>query len=161
MGTDGKLALAARLLGAISLWVVGAIHLSEYNELYSSIPTIGPLFLLSFVGATATALGLLAPLQRLLGRFGGVAVVALALIGIGQAVTQFAFLKISEHGTVFGFHEPGYEPEAIRNVQIAEWTTVVLLTAFLIARAAHRRSSTFASATATKSRRRDHHMAAR
>jgi hypothetical protein len=47
-----RLWLAARVLGALSLLAVGAVHLQQYFELYSSIPTIGTLFLLNVVGAT-------------------------------------------------------------------------------------------------------------
>jgi hypothetical protein len=139
MATDGRLALATRVLGAVALWLVGVIHLHEYLELYSEIPTIGTLFVLSFVGATGVAAGLLIPVERLLGRLGGLAVVALALLGIGQATTQFVFLAISEQRPLFGFQEPGYDPTAILEARVAEVATVVLLTAFLIARTRHRR----------------------
>jgi hypothetical protein len=63
--------LAARVLGALSLLAVGAVHLQQYFELYSDIPTIGTLFVLNFVGATIVGLGLLGPVERLLGRRGG------------------------------------------------------------------------------------------
>ena len=33
--------LTARGLGALSLLAVGAVHLQQYNDLYSAIPTIG------------------------------------------------------------------------------------------------------------------------
>ncbi len=36
-------ALGARVLGAVSLLAVGAVHLQQYFELYSEIPTIGTL----------------------------------------------------------------------------------------------------------------------
>ena len=74
-------ALAARFLGALSLLAVGAVHLQQYEYLYSTIPTIGTLFLLNFAGATALGLGLLAPVERLLGRLGGFVVALLALAG--------------------------------------------------------------------------------
>jgi hypothetical protein len=64
---------------------VGAVHLQRYEYRYSAIPTIGTLFLLSFAGATALGLGLLAPVERLGGRLGGLAVGLLALGGIGLA----------------------------------------------------------------------------
>jgi hypothetical protein len=134
MGTDGRLGFATRLLGAVSLFLVGLIHLHEYTALYSTIPTIGPLFLLSFIGGTAVALGLVLPLERLLGRIGGTAVVLLAVLGIGQAVTQFVFLAISERRPLFGFQEPGYDPTAILQARVAEVATVVLLTTFLVTR---------------------------
>src|SRR3954471_20774560 len=80
-------ALAARFLGALSLLAVGAVHLQQYEYLYSAIPTIGALFLLNFAGATVIGLGLLAPLERLSGRFGGLVVALLALGGAAQAAT--------------------------------------------------------------------------
>jgi hypothetical protein len=57
--------------------------------------------------------GLLAPVERLLGRWGGPVVVLLALGGMGLAATAFVFLLISEHTPLFGFMEPGYDPPAI------------------------------------------------
>ena len=59
---------ATRFLGALSLLAVGAVHLQQYDYLYSTIPTIGTLFLLNFAGATVIGLGLLAPVG-LLGSF--------------------------------------------------------------------------------------------
>lgn len=143
MATESRTALALRVLGATALFVVGAIHLQEYRELYSTIPTIGPLFLLSFAGATVSAVLLLMPLGRLLpGRWGGLATVALAVAGIGQATSQFVFLAISEQRPLFGFQEPGYDPSAILSVRIAEVATVALLGGYLVARAARRGTRT-------------------
>ena len=54
LGRNGpSLGLTARVAGALSLLAVGAVHLQQYDYLYSAIPTIGTLFLLNFVGATA------------------------------------------------------------------------------------------------------------
>jgi hypothetical protein len=119
--------LAARVLGALSLLTVGAVHLQQYIELYSDIPTIGTLFVRNFVGATVTGLGLLAPLERLLDRLGRALVALLALAGVAQAATAFMFLYISERTLLFGFTEPGYDPEAILASRITEAATVVLL----------------------------------
>jgi hypothetical protein len=126
--------LAARVLGALSLLAVGAVHLQQYFELYSDIPTIGTLFVLNFVGATIVGLGLLAPVERLLGRLGNAVLGLLALAGVAQAATAFVFLYISERTPLFGFMEPGYDPEAIMTSRIAEVATVVFLGAFLVAR---------------------------
>jgi hypothetical protein len=126
--------LAARGLGALSLLAVGAVHLQQYLDLYSAIPTIGTLFVLNFAGATIVGVGLLAPVERLLGRLGGLAVVLLALAGIAQSATAFVFLWISERTPLFGFMEPGYDPDAILAARIAEVATIVLLGTFLIAR---------------------------
>jgi hypothetical protein len=126
--------LAARVLGALSLLAVGAVHLQQYFELYSDIPTIGTLFVLNFVGATIVGLGLLAPIERLLGRLGDVAVALLTFAGIAQAATAFVFLYVSERTPLFGFMEPGYDPEAILAARIAEGATVFLLGVFMVAR---------------------------
>jgi hypothetical protein len=124
----------ARVLGALSLLAVGAVHLQQYFELYSEIPTIGTLFVLNFVGATIVGLALLAPVERLLGRFGGSVLALLTLAGIAQAATAFVFLWISERTPLFGFMEPGYDPEAILAARVAEIATVLPLTAFAAAR---------------------------
>ena len=44
--------LVARGLGALSLLAVGAVHLQQYEDLYSAIPTIGNLFVVNFIAAT-------------------------------------------------------------------------------------------------------------
>ena len=126
--------LAARVLGALSLLAVGAVHLQQYFELYSDIPTIGTLFVLNFVGATIVGLGLLAPVERLRGPLGGAVLALLTVAGMAQAATAFVFLYISERTPLFGFMEPGYDPEAILASRIAEVATVVFLGAFLVAR---------------------------
>jgi hypothetical protein len=126
--------LAARFLGALSLLAVGAVHLQQYSELYSEIPTIGTLFVLNFLGATALGLGLLAPVERLLGRWGGPAVGLLSLGGVALAATAFVFLAISQRTPLFGFMEPGYDPQAIMFARVSEVATVVLLGAYAIAR---------------------------
>jgi hypothetical protein len=133
-GGRPRLWLAARVLGALSLLAVGAVHLQQYFELYSSIPTIGTLFLLNFVGATLVGVGLLAPVEHLLGRLRGAILALLALAGIVQAATAFVFLFISERTPLFGFMEPGYDPGVILAARIAEGATVVFLGAFTWAR---------------------------
>jgi hypothetical protein len=131
----GKLSLAARGLGAVAVLAVGAIHLQQYFKLYSAIPTIGTLFVLNFIGATVIGLGLLAPVERLLGRrWGGTALTLLAIAGIGLAATAFVFLAIAEQTPLFGFEEPGYDPTAILASRLAEGAAVVLLGAYLAAR---------------------------
>jgi hypothetical protein len=126
--------VGARVLGALSLLAVGAVHLQQYFELYSEIPTIGTLFVLNFVGATIVGVALLAPVERLLGRLGGAVLALLTLAGVAQAATAFVFLWISERTPLFGFMEPGYDPEAILAARIAEIATVMLLAAFAVAR---------------------------
>jgi amino acid transporter len=138
LGVEGLPWLVARVLGALSLLAVGIVHLQQYFDLYSEIPTIGTLFVLNFVGAAVVCVGLLAPLRRL-GRWAGTARTLLALAGIAQAATAFVFLFISERTPLFGFQEPGYDPSAIMLSRIAEVATVVFLGAFLAGRLTRRR----------------------
>jgi len=126
--------LVVRLLGGLSVLAVGAIHLYEYEKLYSAVPTIGTLFLLNFAGATVIGLGLLGPTQRLAGRYGDTLLSGLVIGGIAVAAVAFAFLKISQHTPLFGFLEPGYDPAGIYAAQGAEIVTVVFLCAFLVRR---------------------------
>jgi hypothetical protein len=139
-GGRQAVSLAARVLGALSLLSVGAVHLQQYFDLYSGVPTIGPLFILNFVGATIVGLGLLAPVERLLGRLGNATMALLALAGIAQAATAFVFLYISERTPLFGFMEPGYDPTAIMTARVSEVATVVFLGVFLVARSLRRRT---------------------
>jgi len=72
--TQAHVRLTVRVLGAILLLFVGADHYYEYAvDQYSVLPTIGTLFLLNFISATALGLLLLAPLNRLFHRFAGAA----------------------------------------------------------------------------------------
>jgi hypothetical protein len=135
VGAEGLPWLVARVLGALSLLAVGIVHLQQYFELYSAIPTIGTLFVLNFAGAAVVCVGLLAPL----GRWTGPARMLLALAGIAQAATAFVFLFISERTPLFGLQEPGYDPSAIMASRIAEVATVVFLGAFLAGRFTRRR----------------------
>ena len=124
---------ALRILGALSVLAVGAVHLQQYFSLYSSIPTIGTLFVLNFAGATVIGLGLLAPVERLYDRPAGVLPALLAVGGIGLAATSFVFLFISERTPLFGFMEPGYDPAAILASRVAEAVAVVSLLGYLVA----------------------------
>jgi hypothetical protein len=126
--------LAARLLGGLAVLAVGAIHLYEFEHFYSPIPTIGTLFFLNFLGATAIGLGLLAPVQRIARRHGSALLILLALAGIALATVAFAFLLISQHTPLFGFKEPGYDPTGIDAVRAAEIATVIFLGTFLLGR---------------------------
>ena len=126
--------LTARMLGALSLLAVGAVHLQQYDDLYSAIPTIGTLFVLNFVGATVLGVGLLIPFERLSRRWGALVVAGLAIGGIALAAVSYVFLLIAERRPLFGFMEPGYDPTGIAASRVAEVATVVLLGVFLVAR---------------------------
>jgi hypothetical protein len=110
-GTTGRelAGEVARYLGAVSILLVGAVHAQQYYDAYFSVvPTIGTLFLLSFIGAGVFGAVLLAPARRL-GRRAGDAILALAALGsIGIALGTLAGLLISEYTPLFGFMESGY-----------------------------------------------------
>jgi uncharacterized membrane protein len=130
----GAWALGARFAGALALAAVGVVHLQQYVELYSTVPTSGTLFLLNFTGAVLLALVLLCPVERWAGGRGEALTAIAAVGGIALAGIAFVFLAVSEHSSIFGFHEPGYDPTAIAVARIAEVAAVVLLAAYLIAR---------------------------
>lgn len=138
-----KAQLGLRVLGAVAVLVVGAVHLEQYFAVhYRVVPVIGPLFLLNFIGATALGLLLLSPAERLVdrtvGRGGSLVVALLALSAIGLAVTSFVFLFVSESTTLFGFHEYGYRAAIVISLS-AEAATAVFLGGYLLGRL--RRSS--------------------
>jgi hypothetical protein len=99
----------ARHLGAVSILLVGVVHAQQYYAAYFSVvPTIGTLFLLSFIGAGVTGVVLIAPVRRLGRRIGDLFLVLAALGAIGIAVGSLASLLISEYTPLFGFMESGY-----------------------------------------------------
>jgi hypothetical protein len=145
-GGAARLGEAARYLGAISLVVVGVIHAQQYYyDYFSVVPTIGTLFVLSFVGSGVMAAVLIAPVRRL-GRDRGDLILALAaLSGIGIAAGSLVSLMYSEYLPLFGFMESGYRL-AIKLTLIFDSLTTVLLGLFLVVLVRSRRARA-ASAT--------------
>jgi hypothetical protein len=126
--------LVPRFLGAIALVVSGAVHLQQYFESYRDVPTIGILFIVDFVAATLIGIALLAPVEHVAGRWAGPAVALLAAAGIALAAGSLVMLFISERTPLFGFQEPGYDPEAIALARQSEIAAVALLGISLVAR---------------------------
>jgi hypothetical protein len=131
----------ARYLGAVSLLMVAAIHAQQYYDAYfSAVPTIGRLFMLNIVGASATGLLLLAPVTLLGRRAGAAILVAAALAGIGVAAGAFTALLVSEYTPLFGFIESGYRL-AIELSLAFEGLATLLLAAFIVTVALGRRQA--------------------
>ena len=129
--TSSHARLAARVLGAILLLFVGADHYYEYAvDQYSVLPTIGTLFLLNFISATALGLLLLAPLNRLFHRFAGAALQIAAVSGFVIAATSLAALLVSEQTPLFGFMESNYRPAIL--VAIASEAAAALCCVLLL-----------------------------
>jgi hypothetical protein len=123
-------ATVARYVGALALLAMGVIHLVEYaGNSYSQVPTIGTLFLLNFIGGTALAVGLMSPLDRLLGARGARLQALLAAAGAAMAAVSIVFLVVSENTTLFGFRESGYRT-AIVLALIVEGVAFVCLAGF-------------------------------
>jgi hypothetical protein len=98
-----------RYLGALSILLVGVIHAQQYYDAYFSfVPTIGTLFLLSFIGSGVVGVTLIAPVRRLGRSVGDVILVLAALGAIGIALGSLVSLLVSEYRPLFGFMESGY-----------------------------------------------------
>jgi len=117
----------ARYLGAVSILLVGAVHAQQYYGAYFSVvPTIGTLFLLSFIGAGIVGAVLFAPVRRL-GRGGGDLLLAFAAFGaISIALGTLVSLLISEYTPLFGFMESGYRLAIVLTLLFDVLTTAFL-----------------------------------
>ena len=115
-----------RRLGALTLLVVGGVHLQQYLAGYSDVPTIGALFILNAIGAAVVAVGLLAPLELLRDRRADLAAGLLAALGAMIAIGALIALFISESQPLFGFMEDGYST-AIWIAIVSEAIATILL----------------------------------
>jgi hypothetical protein len=117
----------ARYLGAVSILLVGAVHAQQYYDAYFSVvPTIGTLFLLSFIGSGIVGAVLIAPVRRLGRRLGDLILVLAALGAIGIAVGSLVSLLISEYTPLFGFMESGYRLAIVLALLFDALTTAFL-----------------------------------
>ena len=116
-----------RYLGAVSILLVGVVHAQQYYDAYFSVvPTIGTLFLLSFVGSGVAGTVLLAPVRRLGRNVGDLILVSAALGSIGIAVGSLVSLLVSEYTPLFGFMESGYRLAIVLALVFDALTTVFL-----------------------------------
>ena len=123
---------SVRLVAAISLLAVGVVHIQQYiGEDYRVIPTIGPLFLLNFIGGTVLGLYFLIPVGRHPGQIRLRVDSVSGLAGWFLAAGAFAGLLYSEHAPLFGFMEHGYR-FAIVFALASEAVAIVTLTIVLI-----------------------------
>ena len=116
-----------RYLGAVSILLVGAVHAQQYYDAYFSVvPTIGTLFLLSFIGSGIVGVVLLAPVRRFGRRRGDLMLVLAALGAIGIAFGSLVSLLVSEYTPLFGFMESGYRLAVVLALVFDALTTVFL-----------------------------------
>ena len=126
-------AVAARYLGALAVLATGIDHIEQYQvDNYSTVPTIGTLFLLNFISAVVVSVLLIVPLGRIAGRYTDAVRAIIALGGIAIAVLSLVGLFVSETSGLFGFVEHGYRM-AIALAIVAEVAAAVLLIVFLAA----------------------------
>jgi hypothetical protein len=127
------IALTFLYLGALAVLATGVAHIEQYTvDDYSTVPTIGTLFLLNFVASIVIALGLIAPLRRVTGRYTDVIRAVFAVGGIGLGVLSLAALFVSESSGLFGFVEHGYRMAIVVAI-VVEVAATVFLVAFLLA----------------------------
>jgi hypothetical protein len=133
MGHRLIIARAARYLGAVAVLVTGVAHFEQYAvDNYSTVPTIGTLFLLNFTASIAIAVGLIAPVGRVAGRYTDAVRPAIAIYGIGLGALSLVALFVSETAGLFGFVEHGYRMAIVVSI-VAEAAAVAFLGAFLVA----------------------------
>ena len=127
------LARASRYLGALAVLGTGVAHIEQYAvDDYSTVPTIGTLFLLNFIGAVVIAAGLVVPLGRVAGRYADAIRAVMAVGGIALGALSLAALFVSESSGLFGFVEHGYRMAIVVAI-VAEAAAVVFLVTFLVA----------------------------
>jgi hypothetical protein len=126
-------AQASRYLGALAVLATGVAHIEQYSvDNYSTVPTIGTLFLLNFIAAIVIAVGLIAPLSRIAGRYTDAVRAVFAVGGIGLGVLSLAALFVSESSGLFGFVEHGYRMAIVVAI-VAEAAATLFLAAFVLA----------------------------
>jgi hypothetical protein len=124
---------ASRYLGALAVLATGIAHIEQYTvDDYSTVPTIGTLFLLNFIAAIVIAVGLIAPLRRVTGRYTNLVRAVIAVGGIGLGVLSLVALFVSESSGLFGFVEHGYRMAIVVAI-VVEAAATVFLAAFLLA----------------------------
>ncbi len=129
--TRNILARLTLIVGAVTVLATGADHLYEYSaNQFSTVPTIGTLFLLNFIAATAVGTGLLLPLPRVAKRFAVPIRALLAVSGIGIGAMSLIGLWISESSSLFGFTDYGFRTTIVVAV-VAESVAILALTAYL------------------------------
>ena len=132
-GRRSIIAQASRYIGALAVLATGVAHFEQYTvDDYSTVPTIGTLFLFNFIAAIVIVVGLIVPLGRIAGRYADAVRAVIAVGGIGLGVLSLVALFVSETSGLFGFVEHGYRM-AIVSAIVAEAAAAVFLVTFLVA----------------------------
>lgn len=126
-GSRFRISVAAAVLVA----VIAAVHLQQYLDFISEVPTIGVLFVLNAAGGAGLAVALVSsdrPL-RLLAAVGS----------IGLAVGSLVSIVIALNGSLFGYSEPTLRLPILIAI-LAEVAAIPVLVAVVIGELRARRT---------------------
>ena len=112
------------VVAAVLVSVIAAVHLQQYIDFMSEVPTIGVLFLLNAAGGAGLAVALVSGdrLLRLLAAFGSIGLAAGSLISI----------VIALESSLFGYTEPALRFPIVLAIA-AEVAAIAVLVALMIA----------------------------
>ena len=115
--------VALRVIGALLVAATGAIHLYLYRDGFSSVPTIGRLFLANFVVAVVLGLAILVRGRAFW-----------SLLGAGFCLGTLAGFLVSVHWGLFGYQETlsGAWQERAAVVEVAGAIACAVLTVCLL-----------------------------
>jgi hypothetical protein len=114
----------SRLAAVALIAVIAGVHLQQYIDFMSEVPTVGVLFLLNAAGGSALAFALISPERNLR--------LLAALGGIGLAGGSLVSIMIALSNNFFGYSEPTLRLPIVIAI-VAEVAVIPLLA--LLARA--------------------------
>lgn len=112
-----------RYAAAALVLIVGLVHLQQYVDFISEIPTIGVMFLLNAAGGAGLAVALIWP-DHTLSRLAAVG-------GIGLCVGSLVALVLAMGGGIFDYQEPSWRGPVVLSV-IAEVAALPALIGYLL-----------------------------
>jgi hypothetical protein len=126
------IAQASGYLGALAVLATGVAHIERYAvDNYSTVPTIGTLFLLNFIASIVIGVGLISSSGASPGATPTESRAVLAVGGIGLGVLSLAGLFVSEMTRLFDFVEHGYRMAIVVAI-VVEVAATVFLVAFVV-----------------------------
>jgi hypothetical protein len=129
MSRDQPARSTLSVVAAVLVAVIAAVHLQQYIDFMSEVPTIGVLFLLNAAGGAGLAVALVSGdrLLRLLAAVGSIGLAAGSLISI----------VIALESSLFGYTEPALRFPIVLAI-VAEVAAIPVLVALMIAGARSR-----------------------
>ena len=112
-----------RYAAAALVLVVGLVHLQQYVDFISDIPTVGVTFLLNAAGGAGLAVALLWP-DRTLSRLAAVG-------GLALCIGSLVAIVLAMGGGIFGYEEPSWRGPVVLAV-LAEIAALPALAAYLL-----------------------------